>query len=241
MQVDSNAIIRLNNNIEAVNPSDNSFEIMEDVKTSNSTFEMKETVNPGNISLGDVKNRHLYVMLSMTGTPLSRAIRFSTKEPYSHCSISLDRELHEMYSFGRLIKWTMIFAGLVHEVPDRNVYRLYEHTLCAIYEVDVTEEQYKEAKEYLKRLWNRRKYLSYNTPGLVLARFNRYPAIPNSYYCSQFVGLVLQHIGVNFTEKSYRAVRPNDFRNNPNLKLVCEGELRDYWNMYCISDGFTPY
>lgn len=184
---------------------------------------------------------HLYVMLSMTGTPLSRAIRFTTKDPYSHCSISLDDKLHEMYSFGRLIKYTMIFAGLVHEIPDRNVYRIYEHTLCAIYEVDVTEEQYKEAKDFLRRLWNKRKYLSYNTPGLVLARFNRYPSIPNSYYCSQFVALVLQHVGVDFTTKNYRAVRPNDFRNSPKLKLVYEGELRDYWNENCVTEGYTKY
>ena len=93
--MDSNAIIRLNNNIEAVNPSDNSFEIMEDVKTSNSTFEMKETVNPGNISLGDVKNRHLYVMLSMTGTPLSRAIRFS--RPWNKLVAAF--ELNDLFLF----------------------------------------------------------------------------------------------------------------------------------------------
>ena len=203
--------------------------------------ENKDEVVYNNITVGEVKSRKLYIVLSMTGTPLSRAIRLSTKEPYSHCSISLDEQLHEMYSFGRLIKWTMIFAGLVHEIPDRNVYRLYEHTLCSIYEVEVTEEQYKEAREFLKRLWNRRKYLSYNAPGLILARFNRYPAIPNSYYCSQFVALVLQHCGVEFTDKNYRSVRPNDFRNTQVFKRIYEGELRDYWNMYCISDGFTPY
>ena len=203
--------------------------------------EETEVMEKPEITVDDENTRHLYVMLSMTGTPLSRAIRFTTKDPYSHCSISLDDKLHEMYSFGRLIKYTMIFAGLVHEIPDRNVYRIYDHTLCAIYEVDVTEAQYTEAREYLKRLWNKRKYLSYNTPGLVLARFNRYPSIPNSYYCSQFVALVLQHVGVDFTTKSYRAVRPNDFRNNPKLKLIYEGELRDYWNENCVTEGYMKY
>ena len=203
--------------------------------------EETEVMEKPEITVDHENTRHLYVMLSMTGTPLSRAIRFTTKDPYSHCSISLDDKLHEMYSFGRLIKYTMIFAGLVHEIPDRNVYRIYDHTLCAIYEVDVTEAQYTEAREYLKRLWNKRKYLSYNTPGLVLARFNRYPSIPNSYYCSQFVALVLQHVGVDFTTKSYRAVRPNDFRNNPKLKLIYEGELRDYWNENCVTEGYMKY
>jgi len=203
--------------------------------------EETEVIDQPEITGDGGNTKHLYVMLSMTGTPLSRAIRFTTKDPYSHCSISLDDKLHEMYSFGRLIKYTMIFAGLVHEVPDRNVYRIYDHTLCAIYEVDVTEEQYKEAKDYLRRLWNKRKYLSYNTPGLVLARFNRYPSIPNSYYCSQFVALVLQHVGVDFTTKNYRAVRPNDFRNNPKLKLIYEGELRDYWNENCVTEGYVKY
>ena len=74
------------------------------------------------------KNKSLYVIVSMTGTLPSRLIRRREKSEFSHVSISLDRRLHHMYSFGRLCKWMIYPGGLVHEIPDRNVYRRFPHT-----------------------------------------------------------------------------------------------------------------
>ena len=46
--------------------------------------------------------KKIYIILTYTGTLLSKIIKFYTKNEFSHVSISLDKELKYMYSFGRL-------------------------------------------------------------------------------------------------------------------------------------------
>ena len=46
--------------------------------------------------------KQIYIVLTHTGTALSTIIKYYTKDEFSHVSISLDEELEEMYSFGRL-------------------------------------------------------------------------------------------------------------------------------------------
>ena len=46
--------------------------------------------------------RKIYIVLTYTGTFLSKIIRMYTKEEYAHVSISFNENLEEMYSFGRL-------------------------------------------------------------------------------------------------------------------------------------------
>ena len=46
--------------------------------------------------------KKIYIVLTYTGTILSRIIKVFTKKEYSHVSIALDQDLKYMYSFGRL-------------------------------------------------------------------------------------------------------------------------------------------
>lgn len=43
----------------------------------------------------------VYIMLTNTGTLFTKLIQGYTKAPYNHASISFNRELSELYSFGR--------------------------------------------------------------------------------------------------------------------------------------------
>ncbi len=187
------------------------------------------------------KNKSLYVIVSMTGTLPSRLIRRREKSEFSHVSISLDRRLHHMYSFGRLCKWMIYPGGLVHEIPDRNVYRRFPHTKILIYEVKVTEGQYREAVRIVRKSWEVHRKLPYNMIGIIAANWNRYPYFPNAYYCTQYVGRILQHIGVHFTDKNYRKVDVIDFIGAEGFIPIYEGELRDYWNKYCVTEGYHRY
>ena len=47
--------------------------------------------------------RSIYLVMSQTGTILSKAIKGVTCDQYNHISISLDPSLECMYSFGRNI------------------------------------------------------------------------------------------------------------------------------------------
>ena len=43
----------------------------------------------------------VFILLTNTGTLFTKVIQSYTKAPYNHASISFDRELSELYSFGR--------------------------------------------------------------------------------------------------------------------------------------------
>lgn len=45
--------------------------------------------------------KKIYIVATYTGTALSYIIKKTTKENYAHVSIALDKELKQMYSFGR--------------------------------------------------------------------------------------------------------------------------------------------
>ena len=46
--------------------------------------------------------KKIYIVLTYSGTPLAKIIKLYTKKDYSHVSISLDKKLTKMYSFGRI-------------------------------------------------------------------------------------------------------------------------------------------
>lgn len=59
--------------------------------------------------------RSIYIVLTFTGTVLATIIKEYTRREFAHVSISLDKELEEMYSFGRLNPYNPFIGGFVHE------------------------------------------------------------------------------------------------------------------------------
>ena len=58
--------------------------------------------------------KKIYIILTFTGTILSRIVRIYTRKEYSHVSISLDQDLTKMYSFGRLNAYNPFSGVFVH-------------------------------------------------------------------------------------------------------------------------------
>lgn len=188
--------------------------------------------------------KHAYVMISFTGTLLSRMVRVYTKEPYSHASLSLDKELHRMYSFGRVIAWNPLWAAHMHEIPCENVFKRFYKTEIMLLEFDVTDEQYDKLETFVEEFWAQRDNFRYSFLALFFALFNYYPRIKNELYCSQYVALGLKTAGIWYWgNKSYLAMRPKDFRTCEHCRVIYEGSLREYWNANCIDEanGFVKY
>ena len=59
--------------------------------------------------------KKIYIILTHTGTVLSRIIKIYTKDEFSHVSIALDKDLKQMYSFGRLNPYNPFIGGFIHE------------------------------------------------------------------------------------------------------------------------------
>lgn len=170
--------------------------------------------------------KKIYIILTHTGTTLSRLIKCYTKDEFSHCSIALDNELNEMYSFGRLNPYNPFWGGFVHEGISFGTFKRFRTTKTKIYSLEITEEQYSKVKEIINYIRNTRKILKFNIIGLLAVGFNKRISFKNSFYCAEFVKYVIENAGIrtNLPEM----IKPEDFKKLENIKLVYQGMLKDY-------------
>ena len=84
------------------------------------------------------KTRKIYIVLTYTGTILSKIIRVYTKAEFCHVSLSLDKRLNKMYSFGRLNPYNPFIGGFVHEGINIGTFKRFKNTKAEIYEIEVT-------------------------------------------------------------------------------------------------------
>lgn len=173
--------------------------------------------------------RTVYIVATYTGTTLARAIRRISHTPYSHISISLNKDLKPMYAFGRIYPHTPIFAGLVEENINEGLYAIKRNTECRVYELEVSEKEYILIEQNLYSKWEKRKSLKYDIKGLVMLAINRPRVRESKYVCSSFVSHILEESGVNIFTKPYYEVQPIDFiYNSTGLRITYEGLLSEY-------------
>ncbi|MBQ8999278.1 MAG: hypothetical protein IJ086_15775 [Clostridium sp.] len=178
--------------------------------------------------------KSVYIVATYTGTTLSRIIRKVSDTPYSHISISLNKDLKPMYAFGRIHPRTPIFAGLVEENINEGLYAIKKNTMCRVYELEVNDDEYLLICNNLNYLWNKRKSLKYDAKSLVRLAINKPKLYEDRYVCSSFVSHVLESSGVSLFNKSYYEIQPIDFvkNNNNKLSIIYEGLLSKYEYLY---------
>ena len=173
------------------------------------------------------QNKQLYIVISQTGTLLSRILKQITGAEYNHASISLSRDLERMYSFGRRHPYNTFCTG---------TFKRFSETKVLVLSVSVTEEQHAELKEMLDVMWKRRRKYSYNYIGLCLAYFHVVWKQEDCYYCSEFVGELLTKSRVDGMEQLRSSIiQPMQFLRVPHTLLYC-GKLREYVSNTC-SEG----
>lgn len=167
----------------------------------------------------------VYVVLTETGTLLSRAIKLYTHETFNHASIAFDRELREMYSFGRKRENNPFVGGFVHEDPASN---LFSNSCCAIYACPVSDEQYFMLKRLVQHYkFNKHNY-KYNFIGLFGFACRLKLKRNNAFFCSQFVATLLEQAGISLDGKSPYFTKPTDLIKLPNMKFCYLGKMKYY-------------
>ena len=175
---------------------------------------------------GELDLRKIYIVLTHTGTLLSRLIKIFTKDEFSHSSIALDLELKQMYSFGRLDPNNPFIGGFVHEFMDKGTFKKFYNTKAKIYSLTITEAQYKKVKNCLAQVEKQKKNYKFNIIGLFLAGMNIRRKKEHAFYCAEFVKYVLENAGIDTGLPE--SVKPEDFRRIKELKEVYAGYLRQY-------------
>lgn len=172
--------------------------------------------------------KELYIVLTSTGTILSRIIKFYTKDRYSHISIALDENLKGMYSFGRLNPYNAFIGGFVQEGIDIGTFKRFKNTRTEIYVLKGTDEQYEKASEIIRKMNKMRERYKFNIIGLFLAGFNKRLEIKDSFYCAEFVKYVLSNSDVKNVKNLPLLIKPEDFKKLEGLELIYTGLLCEY-------------
>ncbi|MDX8362584.1 hypothetical protein [Cytobacillus sp. IB215316] len=172
--------------------------------------------------------KEVYILLTDTGTTLNRTIKLVTHAPYNHASIALDKELNEVFSFGRKQPINPLYGGFVQEDFVKGTFSWYPETTCAIYKLEVNERIYNKMLRLIAAFKKNRKWYYYNFIGLFGVPINHPIEVPSSYFCSQFVAEILRRSGIKLFNKPSSLVSPNDFRSANKLDLVYEGKIYDY-------------
>lgn len=170
--------------------------------------------------------KRIYIVLTYTGTLLSRIVKLYTKKMYCHSSISLDENLKEMYSFGRLHPYNAFVGGFVHERINEGTFRRFINTRAHIIWIEVTDEQYEKMKRTIEYIKLNRKIYKFNILGLFLVSLHMRRIKNRYFYCSEFVKYVLQSAGVG--KELPEIIKPEDFMKLPDANTKYEGLLRSY-------------
>lgn len=170
--------------------------------------------------------KRIYIVLSFTGTWLSRAVRIYTGKEFSHVSIALDKDLDFMYSFGRLNVNNPFWGGFVHEAQNKGVFKKFYNTESFIYSVEVNGQQYKKIKKCIKKFNSSKELYSFNMIGLIGAGLNIKISRRYKFYCAEFVKYLLDNAGVDLGLPE--VVKPQDFVEVESGEFIYRGKFNEY-------------
>lgn len=173
------------------------------------------------------QTRQLYIVISQTGTLLSRLLKLITGAEYNHASLSVSADLEQMYSFGRLHPYNPFWGGFVMESPHKGTFKRFDNTKVVVIAVEINEERYIEICNYLQWMYLEKEKYHYNYLGLFLAAFHIKYAKSNCYYCSEFVKDILTKGKINGTDCLLAIVQPIHFLQIPHKEIYC-GILKEY-------------
>lgn len=176
-----------------------------------------------------MEKNYIYIVLTRTGTFLSKTIGLVTGKRYTHVSIADDLMLTHMYSFCRDRRNSPLPANFNHEDILTEVFGACKTIPCEIYRIPATDEQMSHYHDTIKHfVLNREKY-SYDLGALFSMALHIPYKVRNKFVCSVWVGFVLGKSGIQhgITKHPY-LVEPEDLRSINNAELIYIGDLKKY-------------
>lgn len=171
--------------------------------------------------------KKIYVVLSHTGTILSKIIKLKTSSEFTHVSISLDKKLNELYSFGRLNKYNPFVGGFVVESKNYGTFQRFKKTKIQVCEINISEDQFDLLNSEIEKFKINKKNFTFNVLGMFLAGINVRLKKDKSFYCAEFVRCVLEKVEVDLTDIP-SIVRPEHFKKLHNMNVIYKGLFMNY-------------
>lgn len=173
-------------------------------------------------------DNYIYIVLTQTGTIVSKIIKCFTRAPYNHVSITTDSELSEMFSFCRYRTRLPLPAGFTNENVNAGLFELLNSVPCQIYKIKISEEQLGEYNRLIEHFKKDTKLYSYNILGLLTILLGIPLKRKTRFVCSQFVAHILEELKIVNFNKDTSLVTPDDFRHLKNAVLLYSGDMKKY-------------
>ncbi|MGS0764611.1 hypothetical protein [Syntrophomonas curvata] len=173
-----------------------------------------------------MKKYFLYIVLTRTNTVISKAIQWVKKDEYTHAAIALDEELNYMYSFGRKYSYFPFIGRFKQENFNTGLYKFNKGLPVMIMELEVSGQQYEDAKRLLDQFIANSRLYKYNYKGLLHCLFNKSASCDHRFLCSEFVYYILKESGVIDLEIPGNLVRPQSLLKLES-RIVYKGTIRN--------------
>lgn len=176
----------------------------------------------------NTNQKQIYIVVSQTGTILSRILKVITGAEYNHVSISLTNDLHTMYSFGRRHPYNPVWGGFVQESLHHGTFKRFPKTKAVVIALPVEEALYLEMESFLEKMYQEKENYGYNYLGLVLAGIRVRYSSQKRYYCSEFVQDTLLRFDLMQSGQVAPIVKPIHFLQLFNSQAIYRGILQNY-------------
>lgn len=172
--------------------------------------------------------RKIYLLLMHTNTIPSKLVKLFTRFEYSHVAIALEENCNTVYSFGRRNVNNILNGGFSIENKDGEFFKKFKDTTCKIYEITVTDKQYKDVKNMLLLMKKDKEKYKYDFLGIVPRFFGIPISFKNRFVCSYFIAYVLEKNNIFTFNKDIKLCSPKDFENINGLNEIYKGKYLEY-------------
>lgn len=173
--------------------------------------------------------KYIYLVLTRTGTVISKVIGAVTGKTYTHASIASDIMLEYMYSFCRDNKAVPLPANFNREDIDDGVFGDCRTIPGEVYRIPVTREQLERYNDIIRHFTLNRQSYTYDIGALFLMALHIPHRLRNKFVCSAWVGFVLGKSGIVHDIKKHPSlIEPENFRSIRDAELIYKGDLKKY-------------
>lgn len=167
----------------------------------------------------------IYVVLTYTGTQLSKVIKKKTSGIYTHAGFSLDLDLDNIYTFN------IQSRGFAVETAESCA--VGENNKMVVYATYINDANYNNVKRMLHKYAKNVKKTDYSFINLIAIMFNKHMDLDAmNMTCSNFTNSMLMHANAaNVDTKSASLVTPNDLHvslDSSDMYKVYEGPIMEY-------------
>ena len=178
--------------------------------------------------------KQVYVLLAKTATVTSRLVHIFTHGTYTHASLALTPETDMFYSYARRRLYNFLIGGIIVEDVNSFVFARFPECNCALFEIDVSDEDYERIKAQVDLCMDNYKKATYRFIGAFLMRLGIVWRRRLKFTCSQFVAVCLSKAeGIKLPKDPY-LMMPHDFPQIQGIRKIYDGKIKDC-NFDCAS------